>query len=159
MQPVHSTGKHAIGTKRRKTCNRCQVRENTQPVPRAGKHTKMRQALESMEPDTKRGKTCNRYQAGENTQPVPRAGKHTKMHQARKHATRHQAQKNRQPEPSVEKQAIITRRRKNGANFNAYRYLLFENFFSQTIIYTPGPGRSKHDQANPGLVSMFNPVL
>ena len=34
-----STGKHATGTKSGKTCNRCQARENMQPVPSARKLT------------------------------------------------------------------------------------------------------------------------
>ena len=34
MQPVPSVGKHATGAKRGKSCNRCQARENMQPVHR-----------------------------------------------------------------------------------------------------------------------------
>ena len=35
IRPVASAGKRALGVKRRKTCNRCQARENLQPVPNA----------------------------------------------------------------------------------------------------------------------------
>ena len=62
-----NAGKHATVTKRGKTCNRYQARENMQPVPSVGK-----QATGS-----KCGKTwCNRFQAQENIQPVQSAGKH-----------------------------------------------------------------------------------
>ena len=50
LQPVSTTGKHAILAKRGKTCNRYQARENMQPVLSVGKRGT----------PTKRGKTCER---------------------------------------------------------------------------------------------------
>ena len=55
----------ATGAKRGKTGNRCQARENRQPVPSAGK----------LANGAKREKSCNWCQAQENRQPVPSAGK------------------------------------------------------------------------------------
>ena len=82
VQSVSSAGKDAVAVKggkeatgaklekarnwakRGKILNRCQARENRQPVPSAGKHTT----------GVKPGKTSNRCKARESTQPVPNTG-------------------------------------------------------------------------------------
>ena len=48
VQPVPSAGKHATGTKRGKTFNRRQARENMPSALSAGKYCNRRQARENM---------------------------------------------------------------------------------------------------------------
>ena len=59
MQPVPSAGKHATGTKRGKTCNRYQARENMQRVTSTGKHVTGAKREKTMVTGTKRGNTFN----------------------------------------------------------------------------------------------------
>ena len=71
MQPVFCVGKHGTRVKRGKTCNRCQARENMQPVFCVGKQSAGKHATV-----VKRGKICNRCSAWENVEPVPCVIKH-----------------------------------------------------------------------------------
>ena len=82
-----SAGKQATCAKRGKTSNRCQARENKQPVPSAGKQAT----------GAKRGKTNNRCQARENKQPVLSAGKQATGAMRGKTSNRCQARENKQP--------------------------------------------------------------
>ena len=85
MQPVlnKKDAKHG----KQETRNRCQTRENMQPVPSARENTYQVQSEEERTNEAKRGKTRKRCQVRENMQPVLSARGNTTVAGACKFAT------------------------------------------------------------------------
>ena len=98
--------RNVTGSKRGKTCNRYQPRENLQPVPSAGKLATGVPRAGKIATGTKRGKAWNRYQARKTCNRRTKRGKNCNRYQTRENLQpAYQAREKLQPVPNAGKLA------------------------------------------------------